>query len=131
MSSRFDVPSALKALRGMICAVGATRWMIPATMVPCPKACGTCPVQDARGGLVEDGRRGLIQDDDCPLDQDGRRRLVQDGGSGLAQIGEFGRYAGQAASEVKTRDQRGAEDGVVGVHARINDSHNPRTRSEE
>src|SRR2546426_10763559 len=28
----------------MIRAVGATRWMIPATIVPCPKVRGTCRV---------------------------------------------------------------------------------------
>ena len=34
----YPSPLSSNAFRGMIFAVGATRWMTPATMVPCPKA---------------------------------------------------------------------------------------------
>src|SRR6266850_1459267 len=41
-SDKWPLPSARNAFRDMIWAVGATRWTMPATMVPWPKAayCG-------------------------------------------------------------------------------------------
>ena len=39
--------------------------------------------------------------------------------------------ATQVAGEVKTRDQRGFQDGVVRVHPRINHSHNPGTSGKD
>jgi hypothetical protein len=38
MLERSAVPSDLKALSGNNCAVGATRWITPMTIVPWPKA---------------------------------------------------------------------------------------------
>src|SRR5258708_29725090 len=38
MSESEAVPSEWNAFSGMSCAVGATRWMMPITMVPWPKA---------------------------------------------------------------------------------------------
>src|SRR6266478_7631016 len=37
-SDKYPLPSARNAFRGMIWAVGATRWTMPATIVPWPKA---------------------------------------------------------------------------------------------
>ena len=72
MLERVDVPVPVKTLTGMIFAVGATRWISPATMVPWPNAEGSLDrfwIQDGVGGLVQDGSRRLIQDE--------RRLLVQ------------------------------------------------------
>ena len=63
--------------------------------------------------------------------QNRRHRLVEDGGSGLAQVSELGGYAGQIAGEVKTRDERVLQDGVVRIHPRIDYGHNPDTGGQE
>src|SRR5207245_8060150 len=42
-----------------------------------------------------------------------------------------GRYGRQVAGEVKPWDHRGFQDGMVGVHAHINDGHDPHTGSED
>jgi len=98
------LPSARNAFRGMIRAVGATRWTMPATIVPWPKAayCG-CEEVSARP-WVEDGGSGLI---------DHHRRGIEPVG-GLVDIGKLGARAGGIASEIVTRDKDALKHGRVG-----------------
>src|SRR3989454_9836306 len=50
----------------MICAVGATRWMIPATIVPCPKVRGTCRASRMSASILDQSTASILDTRQVP-----------------------------------------------------------------